>query len=99
MRTKHTITLAAALLLVAGCAPVSFGGVTLAARPGAGYHLSQCASILGYSPEAARMGVTTPVVRARAVQSMVRQIQSHFSFGYTANPSMDSWKRAASGEC
>lgn len=90
---------AAALMLSAACAPVSFGGVSLGARPGAGYHLSQCASILGYSPEAARVGVTTPVVRARAIQSMVRQIQSHFSFGYTAGPSMESWKRVASGEC
>lgn len=96
---NRIFVIATAFVLVGGCAPVSFGGITLGASPGSSYHITQCASILGYSPEAARVGVTTQAIRARSIQTLVRRIQAHASFGSSSVASMDSWRRIAAGEC
>jgi hypothetical protein len=86
-----------ALVLLAGCAPVvGSGPFTLGTGPGMVASFTQCSPLTG-SAEAARMGIHSPAIDAGAIRYRLQQLQSRFSFGFSAGN--ESWKRIASGEC
>ena len=90
------------VVAVGGCSPAIFAGgpaFSLGGVPGAGLTFSQCSMFAGNSPEAARMGLRSPLVQVGAMRSRVYQIQSRMSLGYTPAATIEGWKRVASGEC
>lgn len=88
-------------LVLGGCAPTFGSGMQfgIASGPGLNLNVSSC-SLLGPSPEAARLGV-----RSSASSFNIEQIQSlqmkAVTFGATtgigSNPA--GWKRIAGGAC
>lgn len=105
MGTHRTAMLGAVVGLVAlaGCAPVTFAagdGFGVATGPGLNLSISSCNPLAGHSAQAARLGITSSAVQAGAIRNRISSIQSRFSAGSIwLRRDMQSWKRAASGEC
>ena len=100
---KPTIWTALALTLaLGGCAPLVVAGGpmgTMGAALGRGLEFGQCSMFSSAPPEAARIGLRSPLMSIGVARSQAYQIQSRMSLGYSAGPSMESWKRVASGDC
>lgn len=86
--------------MAGACSPViAPAGLTLSSAPVAGRQISQCSMFGAGSPEAARMGIRSPLIQLRSIQSLINQIQARASLGYSATSRSEGWKSIASGEC
>jgi hypothetical protein len=94
---------AAAVITLAGCAPVTFAvgnGFGISTGPDLNLNVSSCNPLSGYSAQAARLGITSSAIQAGAIRNRISSIQSRYMAGSSwIRKDMQSWKRVASGEC
>lgn len=99
-RSSRRIVAVAALGAFAGCAPVTIApaGLSFGGTPGSWASFSQC-SPLSASPEAARMGLRSPIIQAFSLRNLAMQLQSRFSSAYSGAGELASYKGIAGGGC
>lgn len=97
--TRRALALAA-VVAVAGCAPVTVApaGLTFGGTPGAWGSFSQC-SPLNASPEATRMGIRSPMIQAFSLRTFAYELQSRMTYAHSGMNQLESYRGVAAGGC